>query len=434
MTRVEERRRMSDDRVERRLPGSGPEGEDARGLTRRDVLRGGLAGGALLASGGLLAGLGAASAEAAAPKLKSGGALRIGTTGGGPSDSIDAHFATSDPDISRLWQLYEPLAVRDPNFNFQYRLAESMMPGKTPNVWTVKLRPGVTFHNGKPVTSADVIYSLQRILNPKKPGTGAASIGYVDLKHTKALDASTVQIALTVPNIGFPDDIGQYFNGIVPVGYDPKHPIGTGPFKFQSFTAGQQSVFVKNPHYWDGVPHVDSVTIIDFADDTAKVNAILAGQVDAITNLPAAQLSSIKANPALKALISQCGAWQPFTMRVDQAPFNDARVRQAFRLIVNRPQMIEQALSGQGRVGNDLYAPYDPAYDHALPQRHQDIAQAKSLLKKAGRSGLTVQLTTAPVYQGIVEAAQVFVQQALGAGVKVNLNKTDSGTFYGPNY
>ena len=111
-----------------------------------------------------------------------------------------------------------------PNFNFQYRLAESMTPGKVPDVWTVKLRPGVTFHNGKPVTSADVIFSLQRILNPKKPGTGAASIGYVDLGKTKALDAHTVQIALTIPNVGFPDDIGQYFNGIVPVGYNPKSP------------------------------------------------------------------------------------------------------------------------------------------------------------------------------------------------------------------
>src|SRR5579871_6268477 len=426
---------MNDDRDERRAEGSGQR-HAADGITRRDVVRSGFAGGALLAGGTLLGGLAraAGAAQAAAPKMKSGGALKIGTTGGGPSDSIDAHFATSDPDISRLWQLYEPLGVRDPDFNFQYRLAESMTPGKIPDVWTVKLRPGVTFHNGKAVTAEDVIYSLRRILNPKKPGTGAASIGYVDLAKTKALDKLTVQIALTVPNIGFPDDIGQYFNGIVPVGYDPKHPIGTGPFMYQSFTAGQRSVFVKNPHYWDGVAHVDSVTIIDFSDDTAKVNALLSGQVHAITNLPGANLSEVKSNPSYHALVSQCGAWQPFTMRVDQAPFNDVRVRQAMRLIVNRPQMIEQALAGQGRVGNDLYAPYDPAYDGALPQRHQDIQQAKSLLKAAGHSNLSVQLTTSPVYQGIVQAAEVFVQQAAGAGVKVSLNQVPTGTFYGPNY
>jgi peptide/nickel transport system substrate-binding protein len=96
--------------------------------------------------------------------------------------------------------------------------------------------------------------------------------------------------------------------------------------------------------------------------------------------------------------------------------------------------MVEQVLSGQGRIANDMYAPFDPAYDASLPQRHQDIAQAKSLLKAAGHSGLTVQLTTAPVFQGVVQAAEVFAQQAQAAGVNVKLQKLDTGTFYGPNY
>jgi peptide/nickel transport system substrate-binding protein len=432
---------MSDHSKDDRVEASRTERSEDGVVTRRQVLRSALAGGTLIAGGNLLAACGssssssgATSAAATAGSIKPGGTLRVGTTGGGAKDSIDAHFAVADPDISRLWQLYDPLAVRSPDFQLEMRLAESITPGKTPDVWTVRLRHGVTFHNGKPVTADDVIYSLHRIINPKNPGTGAASIGYVDLKRTKKLDARTVQVALMFPNVGFPDDVGQYFNGIVPVGYDPKNPIGTGPFKYESFTPGSQSVFLKNADYWDGPPHVDSVTIIDFPDDTAKVNALLGGQVDAVTNLPSAQLSSVQANSGLKALISQCGAWQPFTMRVDQPPFNDVRVRQAFRLIVDRPQMITQVLSGQGRVANDLYAPYDPAYDSALAQRHQDIAQAKSLLKAAGHSNLTVQLTTAPVYQGIVEAAQVFAQQAQAAGVTVNLNKTDSNTFYGPNY
>jgi peptide/nickel transport system substrate-binding protein len=121
-------------------------------------------------------------------------------------------------------------------------------------------------------------------------------------------------------------------------------------------------------------------------------------------------------------------------MRIDQPPFSDVRVRQAMRLIVNRPQMVEQVLSGQGRVANDLYAPFDPAFNSALPQRSQDIAQAKSLLKAAGHAGMSVQLVTAPVFQGVVQAAQVFAQQASAAGVKVSLRKLDTGTFYGPNY
>ena len=204
---------------------------------------------------------------------------------------------------------------------------------------------------------------------------------------------------------------------------------------YKSFTAGQQSEFTKYADYHeDGKPYVDSLTIIDFPDDTARTNALLGGQVDVIDNLPAAQVQNVEANPNLRVLSSETGAWQPFTMRVDQAPFDDVRVRQAFRLIVDREQMVQQVLSGHGSVANDLYARYDPAYASDLPQRQQDLEQAKSLLKQAGREGLSVELVTAPVFQGIVEAAQVFAEQAKGAGVDVKVRRVDSGTFYGDNY
>jgi peptide/nickel transport system substrate-binding protein len=412
-------------------------------MTRRQVLRGALSGSVVLAAGGAVAacggGGGGGTSSQGAPvtgKLRSGGALRVGATGGGAKDTIDAHRPTADTDIMRVWNLYESLAVRSPDFSkLEMLLAESIEAGKTPAQWTIRLKPGLTFHNGKPVTADDVIFSLQRIVDPKDPKVGAASIGYIDAKGLKKLDERTVRVPLQFANAGFPDDIGQYFNAIVPTDYDPKKPVGTGPFKYESFTPGQQSVFTKFADYWEkGKPYVDKLTIIDFPDDTARVNALLGGQVDAIDNLPAAQVSSVKANPGLRVLVSHTGAWQPFTMRVDAPPFDDARVRQAFRLIVDRNQMVQQVLSGQGRIANDLYAPYDPAYAKDLPQRQQDLEQAKSLLKQAGREGLTVELVTAPVFQGIVEAAQVFAEQAKGAGVNVKLRKVDSGTFYGDNY
>jgi peptide/nickel transport system substrate-binding protein len=422
--------------------------EVSGGLTRRQVLHGALTGGAMLTAGGLIAACGGSSspgsvssaASQAAPvvgKIKPGGAISVGATGGGAKDTIDAHLPTADPDIMRCWNLYEPLAVRPPSFGpLEMMVAESLEAehGKADS-WIVKIRPGIEFHNGKTVTADDVIFSLQRIIDPKDPKVGAASIGYVDINNVKKVSSSEVRIPLKISNATFPDDIGQYFNAIVPVGYDPSKPVGTGAFMYESFTPGQQSVFKKFPNYWQtGKPYVDSLTIIDFTDDTARVNALLGGQVLAIDNLPTGQIAQVKGTQGLTVLISQTGEWQPFTMRVDQAPFSDVRVRQAFRLIVNRPQMVEQVLSGQGRIANDMYAPFDPAYDSSLPQRVQDIEQAKSLLKQAGHSGLTVQLTTAPVFQGIVQAAEVFAQQATAAGVTVKLQKLDSGTFYGPNY
>jgi peptide/nickel transport system substrate-binding protein len=426
-----------------------PPEESGGGLTRRQVLHGALAGGAMLSAGGLLAACGGSSSGGSSSSaaggssppntgaIKPGGSLRVGATGGGAKDTIDAHLPTADTDIMRCWNLYEPLAVRPPSFGgLEMMVAESIEAehGKA-NSWVVKIRPGIEFHNGKTVTADDVVFSLQRILDAKNPKVGAASIGYVDIKNVKKLSSSSVRIPLKFANTTFLDDIGQYFNAIVPVGYDPKKPVGTGAFMYDSFTPGQQSVFKKFPNYWrKGRPYVDQLTIIDFTDDTARVNALLGGQVDAIDNLPTGQIAQVQGSSSLKVLISHTGQWQPFTMRVDQAPFSDVRVRQAMRLIVDRPQMVEQVLSGQGRIANDMYAPFDPAYDASLPQRHQDLAQAKSLLKSAGHSGLTVQLTTAPVFQGVVQAAEVFAQQAQGAGVNVKLQKLDTGTFYGPNY
>jgi peptide/nickel transport system substrate-binding protein len=418
-------------------------------MTRRDALRRAIAGGAALSASGLLAACGssgssssngAASSGTGAPapvKLRAGGVLRVGATGGGAKDTIDAHLPTTDPDIMRQWNMYESLAVRTPDFSeLQMLVAESIEPvGGKADAWTVRLKDGIEFHNGKTVGADDVIFSLQRITDPKEPKVGNSSISYIDRKNLKKIDERTVRIPLKLTNAAFPDDLGQYFNAIVPTDYDPKKPVGTGPFKFQSFSPGQRSVFVKNPNYWQtGRPYADQLVIIDFPDDTARTNALLGGQVEAINNLPAAQLASIRGNPNLKVLSSPTGAWQPFTMRIDAAPFDDVKVRQAFRLIVDRDQMVQQVLSGQGSVANDLYARYDPAYAKDLPQRKQDLEQAKSLLKSAGKEGLTVELVTSPVFNGIVEAAQVFAEQAKGAGVKVKVRKVDTGTFYGDNY
>jgi peptide/nickel transport system substrate-binding protein len=412
-------------------------------ITRRDALRGALAGGVLLGTGGVMAACGSEAVDVptrdfGATSLKDvrrGGTLRVGVAGGGADDSIDAHVLATVPDISRAFQLYEPLAGRDTHSDFELVLAESIEPDKKAQAWTIRLRPGVTFHNGKPVTADDVLFSLRRIIDPKDPKTGAASIGYVDIDRSRKLDSRTVRIQLKFPNVGFPDDVGQYFNSIVPTDYDPKKPVGTGPFMFDSFTAGQRSVFKRYPDYWrEGLPRVDEVEIIDFPDDTPRLNALLSGQVDAITNLPPGQIAQVKSNDQFKVLISETGGWQPFTMRVDKAPFDDVKVRQAMRLLVDREQMIAQVLSGQGRVANDLYSPYDPAYNDELPQRHQDLDRAGSLLRQAGQSDLRVELVTSPVFQGIVEAAQVIAEQAKGAGVTIKVRKVDPGTFYGDNY
>lgn len=397
----------------------------AVGFTRRGLVQ--AAGAVALAAPGI------GTARAQAPKR--GGRLVVGCAGGGAKDRMDAHNPVSYPDIARVFALYEPLAMRGPDYGFQMVLAEEISPNAAADVWTVRLRQGVEFHHGKTLTAEDAISSIRRIIDPKNPGVGASSLSDIDPQGFKTLDARTFSIQLKQPFATFDSELGSYANGIVPADFDPKKPVGTGPFKYGSFAPGDRSVSPAHKNYWrQGQPYVDELVVIDFPDDTARINALLGGQVHAIDNVPFAQGRVLAANPRLRTLVAKTGAWLPFTMRVDQPPFDDVRVRRAMRLLVDRPQMVAQALAGEGTVANDLYSPFDPCYASDLPQRRQDLDQAKALLRAAGKEGLTVELVTADVAAGLVGAAQVLAEQAKGAGVTINVRKVDSNTFYGDNY
>ncbi|WP_396275980.1 ABC transporter substrate-binding protein [Glutamicibacter sp.] len=377
---------------------------------------------------------GASVLEAPTGAPRRGGTLRVGLTGGGAADSLDPHSPVSTTDIARVVNLYESLLYRDENFELKPLLAVEVTPNADATVWTARLREGVKFHDGSPLTAQDVVATFARITNPKDPKSGAASLTILD--RVVALGPRTVEFRLNTASATFDDSLGQYALGIVPKDFDVKHPVGTGPFKAKSFDAGRQSVFVRNNDYWrENEPYLDELVILNFTDQDALINSLLSSQVDAIGQIPLALLEVIGADPRISILKSPTGAWMPFTMRIDQKPFDDVRVRQAFRLAVDRDQMIQQVLSGHGTVGNDLYAPFDPGFAAALPQRTQDLAQAKALLSEAGYpQGLDIELVTAPIQAGAVEAAQVFAHQAASAGIRVKIKQVESTTFFGDNY
>jgi peptide/nickel transport system substrate-binding protein len=293
----------------------------------------------------------------------------------------------------------------------------------------------VEFHHGKTVTAEDVMHSLATVTDPNNTGSGGTELATVlELNNSTVVDPRTILLQLNSPYAVLDQLLAEYTVGIIPTDFDINRPVGTGPFAYRHFVPGQLSQFVRHENYWDGPPFVDELFIYDFADDAAKVNALLAGQVQSIDNLPNYLAGTIEQQGA-SPLISETGAWVPFTMRVDVAPFSDVRVRQALRLIVDRQQMIDQALNGFGILGNDLYSPFDPAYASDLPQRMQDIDQARSLLRQAGQENLDVELVTSTaVGAGGVESANLFVEQARQAGVTVRLNKADANVFYGDRY
>ena len=412
-----------------------PENLDSFSLSRRELLMG--AGAVVL--GGSLAACGSSSSSSsstggASGTPKKGGNFRLAVTGGGAKDIMDGQTIITKPDQARLMTAFETLVVYDTNYVLHPHLAEEVTQNK-PDQWTIVLKNGIEFSNGKTLTADDVVYSLNRIINSKNGLFGAAGFASLKPSGIKKLNATTVQLNLTYADAGIGQQLGQYYNGIVPEGYEafPKPQHGTGGYILKSFTPGQESVHTRNPNYWQsGKPYFDQVTITDFADATAQVNALQAGQADAMTDLPFGEVNVIKGHPGLAVLISKTGGWLPLCMAIDMPPFTDNRVREAFRLMVDRQQMVDQVLSGYGTVANDLYSPFDSCFNHSLPQRQQDIAQAKSLLKQAGKEGLTVDLHTTNGAAGMVESANVFATQAKAAGVTVNVHNDPN--YYGDQY
>jgi peptide/nickel transport system substrate-binding protein len=408
-----------------------------RPLTRRGFLftAGGVAGVALGGSALLAAcstdSTGSAPAPGATGKPKRGGTLRVALLGGSSADTLHANNTVSNVDLARVSQLYDTLLTYGHDMKqIEFGLLTEAEPSADATTWTLKLREGVEFHNGKPLTPEDLVYTFEQILDPKSPLPPAARISAMDVANIKILDKNTLQVPFKVPYVQFRDvlaDGGSAGIRVVPTGYDAGKPVGTGAFQFESFRPGTESVFTRFDNYWrEGEPYLDQVVMTNVQDDTARVNALISGQVDALDFFPVAQAATLERQPKLALLNSPSGGWNPITMNMAMAPFNDVRVRQAFRLMVDRQQMVDQARNGYGEIANDIFSRYDPAYNSQLPQRAQDIDQAKSLLRAAGHENLTVEFVAKDQFQ----QPESFAAQAAAAGVTVKIRKVDSATYF----
>lgn len=413
-------------------------------FTRRDLLKGMAVVGAGATLAPVIAACGGGSTStspsATAASPTTGGSLRVGVLGGSANETLDAQApAPNMPAMMFHYQLYDSLLDFAPDGTLVAALAESWEPNADATQFTVKLKPDLMFSNGKSITADDVIYSFERIVNPKAPGLGASQLIGLKPGGAKKIDNLTVQFNLTQANAVFPDALGSYACAIVPMDYKPvgmKGAIGSGPFKITVFKAGTGATFVRNENYWGEGPFLDQLVVKEFADATARLNALLDGSVDYVPNVPNAQIKIAEGQGGFGRLDSKTGMWIPFTMNLNTKPFNDVKVRQAFRLIADRQQLIDQASGGLAWVGNDMYSPFDPGYPKDLPQRTQDLEQAKSLLKQAGYdNNLAVTLITSSANSDVAAAAStVYAEQAKGAGVTVNVKNVDSNTFWGDMY
>src|SRR5581483_5813038 len=415
-----------------------PEAEDSssadspsRGVTRRRVLQGAAAAGGALVLPGFLSGNARAAADAVFAKPKRGGNLRVGQTGSGTSETLNPLILPTGLEVLRSSNLYDKLFVFDILLDPQPNLAESMTARKGSQVWQLKLKKGVHFHSGKELTAKDVIYTWKYILDPSTKSEGMTALEPLDMSRTKAVGKYEIEIHLKRPIGALPDLFASRHLSIIPSGFSNfERPNGTGPFKFQSWTPGQQSVFVRNPNYHGGAPYVDTLTVIVMNDDTAKVNALLGGQVDAINTPPISALNTLKNASNVKLLGAKGPGAPSLYMRMDVAPFTDVRVRQAMRYAVDRQMIKDQFALGIASIANDLYGRGFPSYARNIAQRQHDPDRAKSLLKAAGQDGLTL---TLPMRGPTDALAITFAQAVKDAGITIKLQPTPAGGYWDPN-
>jgi peptide/nickel transport system substrate-binding protein len=418
-------------------------------IDRRSFLQRAAFAGSLFAVGGLAActsgddtsgptgaatGTSGATGPTSAPSR--GGRLRIGMTSGGSSETLDPALFIALPDVARGLNLYERLVRLNADLQLEMDLAESIEPNDDATEWTFRLQDGVVFHDGSPLTADDLLFTIQRIAAPDSVSAGASSFRIFKLKDAKKLDDRTVTIPLARPFASVPVMFNDFFTVILKDGTtDFNQPNGTGPFVFGSFAPGESSLFTRNENYWrEGEPYVDELEIRSIADETARLEGLNGGQLDASSSLTYALARQVDASANATVLAGVGPNTDPFVMATNAAPFDDVRVRQAMRLLVDREALVASVMGEYGEIGNDLHAKGLPFYAADIPQREHDPDQAVALLKAAGADGLTIPITTGNVVPGWVEAATIFAEQAKAAGVTVTVDQRPPDSYWSDAY
>jgi len=412
-------------------------------LSRRDFIRRGtVVGISVPLLGSILAACGSSGTSSApsggstSATGQAGAVIKAGIVT--PTSAINPVTVADQGGLDMLAQTGEYLCLSTQTLTLKPVLATSWAPNSKADVWTFKIRNGVKFHNGQPLTADDVVYTYQLQTNPTGKSNALSAFGGVLVPSgVKKVDDFTVQFTLLAPNGNFPylTSSDNYNMIILPKGYDPgkweSTFLGTGPFKLGSYTPKSGATFTRNEAYW-GPKALPSQTQFTFYDtQNPMVLGLTGGTIDVVGQFAVSGAEELLTG-SYNIIKLKSSAHRQLSMRNDQAPFTDPRVRQAIALTLNRPQIVQALFKGYADVGNDSpFAPVFPSTNTTVPQRTQNISQAKSLLSAAGHpSGFSTQLITEQFVE-IPQYAQIVAQSAAQIGVKINLKVESSSLYYG---
>ncbi|TIU49981.1 MAG: ABC transporter substrate-binding protein, partial [Mesorhizobium sp.] len=311
-------------------------------------------------------------------------------------------------------------------------------PNTDGTLWTFKLRKGVKFHSGGEMKADDVVATFNRLADPAGSSNALAIFkGVLQKGAIKKVDDYTVEFYLDAPNGNFPYMVSSdNYNAIIlPASYKgdyEKSFDGTGPFKLDTYTAKVGASFVRNEDYWGPKALPDRTEFTFFDDIQPQILALQGGQVDIVNQLSGLTGIGLLNDPNVNIIGLKSTLNRQLHMRCDADPFKDPRVRRAIALTIDRDKVVAGLMKGRALLGNDSpFAPAYPSTDTSVPQRKQDIAQAKQLMEAAGAGkGFRVTLATLRP-QEIPAYAQLIQNWVKEIGVELDLNILDEGAYYG---
>lgn len=351
-----------------------------------------------------------------------GGTVRVAVPGS--AETFDPNVAFVFEAIWPCELLYSSLIRFAPDLSLEPELALSWEPNEALDQWTFILREGVKWHDGGDFTSADVVATFERIQDPALASPFRTSIGM--LERTEATGSHEVVFQLNSPFGEFPELLSAYLARIVPAGKTEdltRNPIGTGPYILADWVPGERTTLKRFDGFYDleGQAFLDEITYVSIPEEATKAAALVGGQVELANEYQPTSLPILQSPNVTIAEISSPG-FQPIVVDVKQAPFDDARVRSALKMCVDRDGFVAVVLQGHGAPAADQpIPPFDANYGN-IPIPTPDIPGAIALLAEAGfPDGLDLTLHTSPGRPGMLESALTFKDMAAPAGIRVEV-------------